>query len=395
MVFLVDELHEADVGGLLHGAPQVGLSHGVRILHEVFAFAHLVVVTTALGAVYRVVERVSRLVDQGHERNQFEGGARFAAHRDGVVHVVAYGAAVACKVGDGAYLARLHLHDDGCAAGGVLVEYLFSQLGFHDVLHIHVDGGDQVVAVDGFHVLFRYHGYPDVPHQTDTEVPSVAARKELVERRFEAELARFAQGTCREGPVGFVPLGILGVDEAAAQASFIEDGESLDAVELELVHLVAYQPLVLAARAAAQGFCTDFAQPAQEMVFRVAGNGAVEAVGQGGTEGIELLGIHVEYGEVHRQVVGGGVGGENPAVVRIDVAARGGHIDGLVALAVGAVAQGGAVGTVLGDEDHGEDGDRDHGEDGIEHPHARHDAALDVLLARSGRIVSVMGAWHG
>ena len=76
--------------------------------------------------------------------------------------------------------------------------------------------------------------------------------------------------------------------------------------------------------------------------------------------------------------------------MRVDVAARGGYFDGLVALQVGTVAQGSAVGAVLRDEYHGEDGDGYHGEDGVKHPHARHDASLDILLVRIGRIVSLV-----
>lgn len=390
VVLLVDDFDETDVRGVFHDAQQVGLADGVGVLDKVFASAHLIVVAAVLGTVHRVVEPIARLVDECHERNQLEGGTRFAAHRDGVVFVVAYGTAVARQVGNSPDFARLHLHDDGRSAGGVLVENLFAQFALHDVLHVHVDGRQQVASVFRLDVLFRDDRHPDVAYEADAEVPSVAARKRVVERSFQSEFARLAERAGREGPVGFVAFRILRIDESAAEPSLVEDGEGLYPVELYLVYLVAYQTLVLAARAAAQGFRTDFAQPPQEIVFRIAGNGPAEAVGQCGAEAAELLVGHVEYGEVQRQVVGGGVGGEDAAVVRVDVAARGGYFDGLVALQVGTVAQGSAVGAVLRDEYHGEDGDGYHGEDGVKHPHARHDASLDILLVRIGRIVSLV-----
>ena len=90
-----------------------------------------------------------------HDRGGLEGGARFQHVADGVVaHFVILSVARFHHIDDCLYLSGLHFHQYGDAYIGVdFLQFVYQCL-FTNVLHAHVDGGDDVATVYGSDVHY-------------------------------------------------------------------------------------------------------------------------------------------------------------------------------------------------------------------------------------------------
>ena len=90
-----------------------------------------------------------------HDRGGLEGGARFQHVADGVVaHFVILSVARFHHIDDCLYLSGLHFHQYGDAHIGVdFLQFVYQCL-FTNVLHAHIDGGDDVATVYGSDVHY-------------------------------------------------------------------------------------------------------------------------------------------------------------------------------------------------------------------------------------------------
>ena len=170
-------------------------------------------------------------VEQHEHGGEFEGRPGLDAHAqcEVVAFVTLVGFLVALQIGNGFHFAGGHFHDDGAALFGDVVDDGVAQGALSDVLDADVDGGDDVVAVDGLDVVRVFDGNPCAMVKVALPMPAVAAAEDGVARAFQSDefvVVDIAYGAFGEGAVGVVALELgLRHAEAAFEVAFLEDGE--------------------------------------------------------------------------------------------------------------------------------------------------------------------------
>ena len=183
---LVDDARHADVRAHLEGARQRD--------GAVAALAPVVVLHVAAVHVPHAAARVDPLrgvADAGVESHEYAGrlehGARLAQVRDGVVlNLAIFAVGTARHVDDGLHVARLHFHEDGHAQVAADELQLVDDGTLGQVLHGNVDGGHDVIAVDGGFVDNLHAAVEHLLHVYD----AVFAAQERVERQFQSAACR-------------------------------------------------------------------------------------------------------------------------------------------------------------------------------------------------------------
>ncbi len=132
------------------------------------------------------------------------------------------------EVGYGPYLTGGYLHQYGGAPYSVVLHELFAQRGFGRLLHLYVNGGHHVVAVDGVYVVGVGYRHPEVAGYLLHRRHAVYPCQLLVEIALYAEAAVLTGASyCSAGHVAVRKDALLyRVDEhAAAVASAPQYGE--------------------------------------------------------------------------------------------------------------------------------------------------------------------------
>ena len=163
---------------------------------------------TAADVDVRVDVEVWVVLEQHEHGGQFEGGSGFDADAHGeVVELVACtGLLVALEVGDGFDFAGGDFHDNGASLFGFVFRDGVSQGAFGDVLDADVDRGDDVVAVDGFDVVFVFYGDPYAVMYVALLVSPVLPAQDGVVGTFNAY--QFVFGDIADGTSGEVAVGV-------------------------------------------------------------------------------------------------------------------------------------------------------------------------------------------
>jgi len=151
LVEFVDDLADADVG-----------THLERFAERYGAVtSRSPVVVVHLGAMHRDLSVAGGhheggvhhpVVECDHHRCRLEHAAGFQKVGHGMVASLQQLSVHLFQVDDGFHVAGGHLHDDGHSYVGVDFTHLVGHRFFRDVLHLHIDGGDDVLAIDRFHV---------------------------------------------------------------------------------------------------------------------------------------------------------------------------------------------------------------------------------------------------
>ena len=236
---LVDEDSRAFVGRLfddfLHGA-NTALGKAVVVLHR--AVREL---DGTRADVHFVVEVHFFLTKQYDHRCDFEHGTRFVAFGQG--HVIGFLIhtffMVEPQVGQGFHIARFHIHEDGTALFRFVLGQGVVEGGFHYVLQLDVEGGDEVVAVLCFGVFFRADGHPVAMVDSSHEFAPILTFEVVVVSTFQAEIVALlfvghAKHEAGEFFVGLVAAQFLLVDDAATVGTQSEDDELLHLAEVGL-----------------------------------------------------------------------------------------------------------------------------------------------------------------
>ena len=177
-------------------------------------------------------------VEQYEHGCQLEGGAWLDAHaqREVITLEALVGFLVSLQVGDGFHLTSGHFHDDGAALFGFVLDDGVAEGAFCNVLDADVDGGHDVVAVDGVDVGFILNGNPRPVVDFALFVASVAAAEDGVAGALQSHqfvIADIADGAFGEGAVGVVALELgLRQAESAFVGTFVQEGESLHLLAL-------------------------------------------------------------------------------------------------------------------------------------------------------------------
>ena len=254
------------------------------------------------------------------------------------------------------------------------------------VLQVDVDGRVDVAARHGIGAVAILDGHPHSPGQAAFQTAAGDPAQFLVEAPFQTDRAAVAQhvthAACGQASEGTNAYRTLLDDEPAGIATHPEQRKVLEGTHGVVVHLALQQVVAFTPGSGVEQF-----------VLPGVGRALGEKAGQVPAEGVEVL---VEHGlgeaigaGVHAHLVLGHAGGQQAAVLAVDVATVGGH---------GAVGGGHVLGTghpllafhQLDGEQLHHDGEREQHEGRVDEGHAQADGAL--FVAAHGRCSSSSGS---
>ena len=156
-----------------------------------------------------------------HDRGCLECGTRFQHIADGVItHFVIVAVARFHHVDNGFYFSGLYFHQYGNAHTGVYLFQLVYQCFFANILHAHVDGGNDVAAVYGSNV----HYVQVFVHHLLAMGDTVTSFQQRIKGKFDTVFGSLrcigievAECTCRQRTERFLTL----VERLFMEASFI------------------------------------------------------------------------------------------------------------------------------------------------------------------------------
>ena len=95
-----------------------------------------------------LLEACSCIIEQRHQRSQFEGRSRLKVHADRIVEILDKLAFTpAGKIGDSTYLTGRDLHQYRRSPIGITQFELFSQGIFSHILHINIECSDHIYSI--------------------------------------------------------------------------------------------------------------------------------------------------------------------------------------------------------------------------------------------------------
>ena len=143
------------------------------------------------------------------------------------------------QVGQGSYVASLHVHQDGTTLFGLVGGQGVVEGAFHNVLQLDVESGVEVVAVFGVDVIFRVDGHPIAMVYSSHQLPTVLPFEVVVVGAFDAEIVAFlfvghAEHEAGEFLIGMVAADFLFGDDAAFEDALVENDELLHLTQFRL-----------------------------------------------------------------------------------------------------------------------------------------------------------------